>query len=337
MNNSSIAILIYGEPGSTRNALAEEKYKKLAGHFIENGFAIDSVLYHDSVCERLEIELQKYAALLVWVNPIEQGHSRKELDALLSKLSKDRFVSAHPETILKMGTKEILYKLKDTDLGGDIKLYDSFEDFKLRFFDQHDGTRILKQYRGNGGNGVFKVDASNWKNDRVRITHATKGDEEIQMTVDAFYTAFETYFDSGNLLVDQEWNPNIINGMVRCYLSGTKVAGFGYQEINALYPVINGVYKKPGQRFYYTEDCALFSDLKNIMENKWVPQLQQVAGIKTEMLPVIWDADFFINETNTQRTNEKYSLCEINASCVSPFPESSIPYIVNEVTKRIVK
>ncbi len=337
MNNSTIALMIYGEPGSARNALAEEKYKKLAGHFIENGFAIDSVLYHDSVCNQLEAELQKYAAILVWVNPIEQGNSRKKLDAMLGKLSKDRFVSAHPDTILKIGTKEILYKLKDTEFGGDIKLYDSFEDFKQRFFDQQDDVRILKQYRGNGGNGVFKVDVSNRKNDRVLVTHATRGDVEIPMTVQEFYRSFETYFDAGSMLVGQAWNPNIINGMVRCYLSGANVSGFGYQEVNALYPVLNGVYKKPGQRFYFSEDCALFSDLKNIMEREWVPQLLEITGTKTEMLPVIWDADFFINKINTDKANGKYSLCEINASCVSPFPESSIPYIVNELKKRIEK
>ena len=329
--------MIYGEPGSARNALTEEKYKKLAGHFIEKGFIIDSVLYHDSVRSKLEIELQKYAAILVWVNPIEQGNSRKLLDEMLVRLSKVCFVSAHPDTILKMGTKEILYKLKDTEFGGDIKLYDSFDDFKKRFFDQPGDIRILKQYRGNGGNGVFKVDSSNRKNGSVLITHATKGDEDIQMTVDEFYLAFETFFNSGSILVDQPWNPNIINGMVRCYLSGARVAGFGYQEVNALYPVINGVYKKPGQRFYFSEDCALFGDLKNIMENKWVPQLLDITGIKTELLPVIWDADFFINKVNTKSTNEKYSLCEINTSSVSPFPESAIPYIVSEVKKIVTR
>lgn len=336
MINRSVALMIYGEPGSARNALTEEKYKKLAIHFTEKGFTIDSVLYHDSACDRLETELQKYAAILVWVNPIEQGNTRKLLDGLLTKLSKNRFVSAHPDTILKMGTKEILYTLKDTELGGDINLYDSFEDFKQRFFDQR-GIRILKQYRGNGGNGVFKVDASNRKNNKITITRATKGDEEIQVSAEEFYSTFQTYFNSGNRLIDQPWNPSIINGMVRCYLSGASVSGFGYQEVNALYPVINGVYKKPGQRFYYSEDCALFRDLRSIMENKWVPQILEVTGIKNEMLPVIWDADFFINKINTDRTHEKYSLCEINTSSVSPFPESSIPYIVDEVEKRIVK
>jgi len=137
------------------------------------------------------------------------------------------------------------------------------------------------------------------------------------------------------MLIDQKWNPNIINGMVRCYLSGSRVTGFGYQEINALYPIINGIYKKPGQRFYYTENCGLFKDLKEIMENKWVSQLQKLTDISNQELPVIWDADFFINKINSENAAEKYSLCEINASCVSPFPESSIPYIVDTVKEKI--
>jgi len=335
---NKIALMIFGEPGSIRNALTEAKYSKLAAHFIEKGFIVDSILYHDSVSEKLAQELLKYDAILVWVNPIEQGGDRKSLDALLKELSKQGcFVSAHPDIILKIGTKEILYNVRQTEFGGDVKLYRSFEDFKEKFLEKKEltGTRILKQYRGNGGNGVFKIDTSPINKNKIRVTHAQNGDKDELMTTDEFFSAFEPYFNNDGMLIDQAWNQNITNGMVRCYLSGTKVTGFGYQEINALYPVINGVYKKPGQRFYYSEECGLFQDLRMIMENKWLPQLQQITGIKDEMLPVIWDADFFINMVNTDKTNEKYSLCEMNVSCVSPFPESSIPYIVEEVKKKI--
>lgn len=330
MRNSSIALMIFGEPGSARNALTEEKYRKLAGHFIEKGFLVDSVLYHDSFADKYKTELLKYNAILVWVNPIEQGSDRKILDALLTKLSeKGCFVSAHPDTILKMGTKEILFHARNTDFGGDIKLYHSFEEFRSSFMTGSQNTRILKQYRGNGGNGVFKIDLANISNNKVSVTHAQGNEAEI-FSVDDFFRKFETYFSSNSMLIDQPWNANIINGMVRCYLCGKKVAGFGYQEINALYPS-----KKPSQRFYFSEDCGLFQDLRNIMENKWVDDLQSVTGIVDEMLPVIWDADFFINKVNSDNTKEKYSLCEINASSVSPFPESSIPCIVKEVTQRI--
>ena len=329
MKKRSVAILIYGEPGSARNALTEEKYKKLASYLIEKGFQVDSVLYHDSLSEKLLAELLQYNIILVWVNPIEQQSDRKILDALLSKLSAQGcFVSSHPDTILKMGTKEIIFDIRETEFGGDVKLYRSFIDFKEKFFaKENTGTRIVKQYRGNGGNGVFKVESNN---NTIKVTHATSGDKEELMSSDDFFSAFEKYFDNNGMLIDQAWNPNLINGMVRCYLSGNKVAGFGYQEINALYPS-----RKPSQRFYFSEDCGLFQDLRAVMENSWVPQLQKITGIKTEMLPVVWDADFFINKVNAEKPGEKYSLCEINVSCVSPFPESAIPYIAEEVKKRI--
>lgn len=333
MKNDPIALMIFGEPGSARNALTEEKYKKLAAHFKESDFNVDSVLYHDSISDKLAKELTKYAAILVWVNPVEQGYDRKILDALLSKLATQGcFVSAHPETILELGTKEILYKVKETEFGGDIKLYRSFDDFKRNFFSLKEltGIRILKPYRGNGGNGVFKIDVTSYKNDKISVTHAKGGDEQTVLTIDEFFAAFEPYFTTNDMLIDQQWNQNIVNGMVRCYLTRAKVTGFGYQEVNAFYPK-----KSPSQRYYFSEDCGLFGDLKSIMENKWLPQLQEITGIKNERLPVIWDADFFINNINTKDTSKKYSLCEINASSVSPFPESSIPYIVEEVRNRL--
>lgn len=338
MKNYSIALLIFGEPDSARNALTEEKYKKLTAHFIEEGFEVGSVLYHDTIAGKLAKELSKYNAILVWVNPIEQQGDRKMLDALLMKLSTQGcFVSAHPDAILKMGTKEVLYRTRKTEFGGDTKLYHSFDDFKERFLKEHPGIRILKQYRGNGGDGVFKIDTTELNNNRITITHAKNGDKEKQVSIDDFFKMFESYFSTNTMLIDQEWNLNIVNGMVRCYLSGSKVTGFGYQEINALYPITekNPVFKRPSPRFYFSEDCGLFNDLRKIMENSWIEELQEITGISNEMLPVIWDADFFINKINTENTSEKYTLCEINVSCVSPFPESSIPYIAEEVKKRI--
>jgi hypothetical protein len=113
MQSNAIALMIYGVPGSTRNALTEEKYRKLAAHFIEKRFAVDSVLYHDSISDKLEKELLKYAAILVWVNPVEQGSDRKILDTLLMKLSdQGRFLSSNTQKILKIWKKEILKKVR---------------------------------------------------------------------------------------------------------------------------------------------------------------------------------------------------------------------------------
>jgi hypothetical protein len=334
----SVAILIYGEPGSNRNALTEEKYSGLAKAFTEKGFRVESVIYNDKLAVKLSDELKSFDAVLVWVNPIEQGNDRKKLDALLLELSNQgRYVSTHPEIILKIGTKDVLFKTREMEWGGDIKMYTSFDDFKNQFFnsDNTNTIRILKQYRGNGGNGVFKIDSTGLQLNKIKITHAAGDMHERILTVDNFFEEMIFYFSNNGMLIDQPWNPHIINGMVRCYLTGNKVNGFGYQEINALYPTKGTIPKPPSKRFYYTEQCGLFQDLRVLMETEWVPQLQETTAVKTEVLPVIWDADFFINTINTLNIKEKYTLCEINVSCVSPFPESAIPFIVNEVSNKI--
>src|SRR5687767_8891203 len=110
-SNSSIAIMVYGASDSGRDALTEEKYKDLAAAFSSQGFTVKSVLYNDEQAGELAKSSLSFDALLVWVNPIEQGNNRKILDELLSGIAaKGVFVSTHPEVILKMGTKDILYK-----------------------------------------------------------------------------------------------------------------------------------------------------------------------------------------------------------------------------------
>lgn len=275
MSKTAVAIVIYGEPGSERNALTEEKYNDLATAFLAEEFNVESVLYNDKVADKLMDDLLRFDAVLVWVNPIEQGQGRKRLDALLVEIAnKGCFVSAHPEVIFKMGTKDVLFKTRDMDWGGDIRMYSSYEDFINRFPESlhKSKIRVLKQYRGNGGNGVFKIKAGPADNE-VTVVHATEGTKERVLSTGDFNNEFKSFFENDGLLIDQEWNNNIVNGMVRCYSSGSSVAGFGYQEINALYELNNKTYL-PGKRYYYTENCGLFADLKKIMENKWIPQLQ---------------------------------------------------------------
>ncbi len=339
MNAKRVGIMIYGDANSSRNALTEEKYKDLASAFQTGRFQIESILYHDEAAALLSQELLRFDAVLVWVNPIEQGRDRKRLDDLLTRISsKGVFVSAHPEVILKIGTKDVLFRTKGMEWASDVDLYQSLVEFVARFPCSlaKTGVRVLKRYRGNGGDGVYKVSQNAGRGD-ITVVHA-KGNEVISYAEGEFYNAFSSFFLDGGMLIDQEWNSSLTNGMVRCYVSGLRVSGFGYQEVNALYESQQGdkkAYAAPSKRYYYSESCGLFRDLKEIMEDSWIPQLQESQGITDSQLPVIWDADFFINKLNTPNTREKYALCEINVSSVSPFPPSAIPYIVNEVRDRV--
>lgn len=340
MKATSVALLIYGDSQSARNALLEEKYSSLALEFRAQGFTVTSVLYHDVDAGRLSSDLLAYDAVLVWVNPIEQGNDRSALDSLLRTIAeKGCFVSTHPDTIAKIGTKDVLFTTKGMEWGGDTARYETQEEFRSRFLPtlQRSGIRVVKQHRGNGGNGVFKVILGPAEG-VVTVIHAGNDQEIRTYAIPDFFAAMRPFFERNGSLIDQEWNPNFANGMVRCYLSGAAVAGFGYQEINALYPETDDRYSRSlptSKRFYMSEHCGLFSDLKEVMEHSWVPQLMELHSLSREHLPVIWDADFFINSFHDANAPGKYTLCEINVSCVSPFPPSAIPFIVNAVRNRL--
>ena len=98
--------------------------------------------------------------VLIWVNPIEGRRDRSVLDTMLRDVANAGvFVSAHPDVILKLGTKEVLYRTRNLGWGSDTHLYSTMDqmiqELPLRLATGK--ARVLKQHRGNGGNGVWKV------------------------------------------------------------------------------------------------------------------------------------------------------------------------------------
>ena len=342
MKAKKVAIVVYGDMDSTRNALLEDNFKPLAEALSEVGFAPSSVLYHDDRAKLLVNDLQQYAAVLVWVDPIVQGRDRRVLDQLLADVSdRDIFVSTHPEIIQKIGTKRVLYTSRQMSWGGDTEMYTDHTDFEQRFIPSlgNSSIRVLKQYRGSSGNGVFKVYLDEADRQRVCVIHAPAANEIRRLSKEDFHAEFRGFFENGGLLVNQRWAGGITNGMVRCYISGTKVAGFGYQEAIAMCPATDdpkGKVRPTSRRFYFSEDCGLFQDLRKVMETTWIPQLQDIHAIDSSMLPLLWDVDLFINDVNCNQAEQKYTLCEINVSCVSPFPPSCARYIAAELKQKLL-
>ena len=340
----SIALILYGDSSSTRNALTDDNFKGLAESLSESGFNVESILYHHSKAKQLKIELERFTAALSWVNPkerTERSEDNFDLDDVLCHISKKGvYVSTHPDIIMEIGTKKVLYSTRNMDWGGDIELYSDYDDFEKRFINSlnNSSVRILKQYRGESGRGIFKVRLKDFENKTVSVVHAVSGNEERILSKNEFYDEFKQYFENDGLLINQQWAESINNGMVRCYLTGTKVSGFGYQESVALCPQPDEPEAKvrpTSRRFYFSEDCGLFQDLRKIMETKWIPQLQEIHSISDGLMPLLWDIDLFINDVNTTKTEEKYTLCEINVSCVSPFPPSCVNHIVRELKTRL--
>ena len=74
-------------------------------------------------------QLLELDGVLVWVNPIQEGLDRSKLDPLLAEVAAAGvWVSAHPEVILKLGTKEVLYRTRDLSCGTDTHLYRTLDE-----------------------------------------------------------------------------------------------------------------------------------------------------------------------------------------------------------------
>lgn len=336
-----VAILYPGDREARRNATPENnRFSKVFRALDNLGLRVQPAVYNDDFCGEVRQQLLQVDGVLVWVNPIEGGRDRSILDAMLRDVAASGvFVSAHPDVILKMGTKEVLYRTRDIGWGSDTHLYRSMEEIRRELPSRLAAgeARVLKQYRGNGGDGVWMVALT--KNvstplpqteTLVRVRHAKRGSLEEVMTLGEFFTLCERYFSSHGGMIDQAYQPRLTEGMIRCYLVHDKVAGYGHQAINALYPAPPGAHAgdapQPGTRLYHPPSVPEFEPLKRKLEQEWVPAMQKMLDIDTAGLPVLWDADFLLGR-KTESGEDSYVLCEINVSSVAPFPESAVPYV----------
>jgi hypothetical protein len=149
------------------------------------------------------------------------------------------------------------------------------------------------------------------------------------MTLDAFFDTCAPYFEalSGQgRMIDQVYQERLPEGMVRCYLVGGKVEGFGRQEIVALHPLPENATAEtapqPTVRHYHPPTLPEFQRLKSLLEEEWIPAAQSLLQISNHQLPLLWDCDFFFGPKDVDGL-DTYVLGEINVSCVSPFPDSA--------------
>jgi hypothetical protein len=344
-----VAILYPGNHEARRTATpGNNRFSQLFHALTNLGMQVEPAVYDDAFCEEVRQQLMHVDGVLVWMNPIEGGHDRSMLDSMLREVaSTSVFVSAHPDVIMKMGTKEVVYRTRNIGWGCDTHLYCSMDQIRrelpLRLVAGE--ARVLKQYRGNGGIGVWKIELAMTApidtegsssaplpqlETPIRVRHAKRGEVEEEISLGQFLTRCEQYFTGHGRMIDQAYQPRLTEGMIRCYLVRDKVAGFGHQAINALYPAPPGAAPneapQPGPRLYHPPTMPEFQSLKGELEEQWVPAMRRLLKIDTASLPVLWDADFLLGPKKASG-EDSYVLCEINVSSVAPFPESAVPYV----------
>ena len=145
-----------------RNPTEQPLRPRLRGTCRLAGIEACPVVYDESFADEVRDQLLAVDGVLVWVDPIHQGKTRAALDPLLREIAtQGPWVSAHPDVILKMGVKEVLHRTRHLGWGADTHRYGSVDAFRTQFPSRlrAAGPRVLKQNRGNGGQGVWKVEA----------------------------------------------------------------------------------------------------------------------------------------------------------------------------------
>jgi len=236
--------------------------------------------------------------------------------------------------ILKMGTKEVLYSTRMMSWGCDTALYRTAKDMRAELPARlAAGARVIKRNRGNGGQGVWKVEtlASVRNVATVRVLDATK-DKSEELALDEFLERCAEYFDDGSV-IDQPFQARLNEGVVRCYMAGNRCAGFGYQKVKALVDA-PAARAGAGPRLYTSNADARFQRLRRLMEDEWMPQLMSLLDIRPHDLPMIWDADFMLGPPGADGT-DTFVLGEINVSSVFPIPDEAPAEIARCVADRL--
>ncbi len=101
-------------------------------------------------------------------------------------------------------------------------------------------------------------------------------------------------------------------------------------------------------RLYSDPEDGRFQSLRRLMEDEWVPALLRTLALSPDRLPAIWDADFFwwpAPEDAGQAEVDKpahasrspFTLCEINASAVHPYPDTAPETMIDPVRARLAR
>jgi hypothetical protein len=323
---------------------AEAMLGPLFSAFADLGVSAVPVVYSDDAVDEVRSELVALDGVVVWVNPIQDGATRVRLDQLLREVAGDGvWVSAHPDVIDKMGTKEVLYATRDLGWGTDTACYRSADELAQHFPERlgRYGRIVVKQARGTGGTGVWRVELPDPSreapvlDDTVLVQRSLP--REITPSVDTTLAAFveecRKCLAWSGCLVDQPYQDRLAEGMIRVYFVHNKVAGFCHQWPKGL--LEPGTPDDPARPAPTMEDpdTPAYAELRVKAETDWVPEMQRILGLSNDELPVIWDADFLFG-AKANKGDEKYVLCEINVQAVWPYPTQSSRRLAKAAVER---
>ena len=206
------------------------------------GVIATPVLYDEATAGDVRGQLLAVDAVLVWVDPIAGGQRREALDSLLREVSvSGRWVSAHPDVIDRIGTKEVLYETRDLGWGADTTSTSprpsSGNDSQPAEIGRSASPQAESRQRWSR---VWKVAPIDQAGDTVCVQHAARDHTTEDIALGEFLDRCEDYFAAGCTIVDQPVATRLDEGMIRAYLVEDKVVGYARQRPHQQLPAQQG-------------------------------------------------------------------------------------------------
>src|SRR5438552_797030 len=107
MSSGRVALVFRGDRSIAGESLANTRLSPIVDALAHVGLVAEAAPYNDDAMADVRSQLLGVEGALVWVDPVSADGDRTQLDAMLRQVASEGvWVSAHPDTILKMGTKE---------------------------------------------------------------------------------------------------------------------------------------------------------------------------------------------------------------------------------------
>ena len=206
-------------------------------------------------------------------------------------------ISTHPDVTAKMGVKAVLHATRELGWGTDTAFYETRTAFEEAFPARlATGPRVLKQNRGNGGIGVWKVEAVGGD---VEVREAKGGSEATHLAVGGLLRRACGRLRGGrrprstNRSSRVTWTgwSAVTCRAIRWWASATRWCR-RWRLLRT---------DRPGPRLYSGPEDPRFQRLRALMEQDWTPELARLLGIVPNELPVIWDADLLLRAERPAR------------------------------------
>jgi hypothetical protein len=336
------AVVIEAEGGEDKDSTGHRvDTASILEGFKKEGWEAYTLFYKDSKGEELFKQIVDLGTV-VYVSRIDPGKyedytEEKYLVFLRRLIDAGLLGSTEPETTWKMGTKQILYQLRNTKIGSrDVEIYKNRSEFEKKFYDsllRCPEGRVLKQNRGAGGRGVFWVCANS---NPVKFLCREARDASLKIFDE--WKDFIDFISSSyligekSMLINMPYYKNVKDGEVRVIMTQEIPICIEHKHPK---PDENGNYfsctKRAGCEIEYIYDFNTIPEWKGLTEVvvEEIPQLQSILEVAN--LPHLWTIDFIKNDSG------QYLLGEINCLCYGYITQTKVGYAMVESIVRKFK